>query len=448
MSAEPAPLRRPLERILRAGPARPRRSRDELVLEVIHQHAPGLLRLARRHSLCADDAQDAYQRALEIFLRHADRLEEEGMVSWLRTVVKHEAMAVRESRQRQVATDDADLDRRESPRAPSTDEAIDRFDLLTRAAEALQQLKAQEVRALLLKAEGHSYAEICRITGWSYTKVNRCLTEGRRSFLERCADIESGRECERWAPVISAMVDGEAKPRQLVRLRAHLRHCPACRATVREFARASGRAAAVVPLAGAAGFTDPARDAGSHLLVRVYEALAGGVHERAIASAQKLQAAAEIATTGKVAAVAASAAALAGGGAAVVGGAIDRPLKPPPPVTQQAAADDPGGAGSDEGSKHPVEAPVTTVPASSPPVATTTDAQPPPQPPPPEQGDFGVEQAAVSAQPSQTNAGSTAAAAGDFGAGSGGGGSGSSGSSRRAVPAAGGGGGGGGEFGP
>jgi RNA polymerase sigma factor (sigma-70 family) len=440
MSAEPAPLRRPLERILRAGPGRARRSRDELVLEVVHQHAPGLLRLARRHSICADDAQDAYQRALEIFLRHADRLEQEGMVSWLRTVVKHEAMAVRESRQRQVATDDADLDRRESPRAPSADEAIDRFDLLTRAAEALQQLKAQEVRALLLKAEGHSYAEICRITGWSYTKVNRCLTEGRRSFLERCADIESGRECERWAPVISAMVDGEAKPRQLVRLRAHLRHCPACRATVREFARAGGRAAAVVPLAGAAGFSDPARDVGSHLLVRAYEAIAGGVHERAIASAQKLQAAAEVATTGKVAAVAASAAALAGGGAAVVGGAIDRPLKPPAPVTQEAAAGAP--AVKDEASKHPVEAPATTAPAPAPSVTATTNAQPTPQPPPPEQGDFGVEQAAATSPPSQTSA---ASSAGDFGAGSGGGGSGSSGSTGHAPSAASG---VGGEFGP
>jgi RNA polymerase sigma factor (sigma-70 family) len=166
-------------------------ARDARVLEVVQRHAPGLLRLARRHSLCADDAQDAYQRALEIFLRRVDSLEPEGMVSWLRTVVKHEAMAVRESRQRVVATDDADLDRHEASRLPTADETVDRFDLLSRAAEALQQLKAHEVRALVLKAQGHSYAEICQITGWSYTKVNRCLTEGRRALRRLLEEAEA-----------------------------------------------------------------------------------------------------------------------------------------------------------------------------------------------------------------------------------------------------------------
>ena len=51
--------------------------RDALVVELVRLHADGLLRLARRHSLCADDAQDAYQRGLEILLRHAHRLDPE-----------------------------------------------------------------------------------------------------------------------------------------------------------------------------------------------------------------------------------------------------------------------------------------------------------------------------------------------------------------------------------
>src|SRR6266516_879161 len=38
----------------------------ELVLATIASHAASLLGTARRYSLCADDAQDAYQRALEI----------------------------------------------------------------------------------------------------------------------------------------------------------------------------------------------------------------------------------------------------------------------------------------------------------------------------------------------------------------------------------------------
>lgn len=63
--------------------------RDALVLDVVRAHADELLRFARRFSLCGDDAQDAYQRALEIMLRHAHRLDPERAPSWLRTVVLH-----------------------------------------------------------------------------------------------------------------------------------------------------------------------------------------------------------------------------------------------------------------------------------------------------------------------------------------------------------------------
>jgi DNA-directed RNA polymerase specialized sigma24 family protein len=48
-----------------------------------------MLSLARRHSLCVDDAEDAYQRAAEIFLRRADTVRHETAPGWLRTVVKH-----------------------------------------------------------------------------------------------------------------------------------------------------------------------------------------------------------------------------------------------------------------------------------------------------------------------------------------------------------------------
>jgi anti-sigma factor RsiW len=59
------------------------------------------------------------------------------------------------------------------------------------------------------------------------------LAEGRKSFLERYAGIESGRECERLAPTLSAFVDGEADAGQAVDLCVHLRQCVACRAAVR-----------------------------------------------------------------------------------------------------------------------------------------------------------------------------------------------------------------------
>src|ERR1700745_4454622 len=71
---------------------------EQLVLDLIAAHADALLRTARRYSLCADDAQDAYQRGLEILMRHAARLDPERAAGWLHTVVKHEALALNRSR--------------------------------------------------------------------------------------------------------------------------------------------------------------------------------------------------------------------------------------------------------------------------------------------------------------------------------------------------------------
>ena len=88
----------------------PQARAEDLVLTTITHHADALLRTARRHSLCADDASDAYQRGLEIFLRNAARIEPERAVQWLHVVIKHEAFAVRQSRQKHVSTEDFDGD--------------------------------------------------------------------------------------------------------------------------------------------------------------------------------------------------------------------------------------------------------------------------------------------------------------------------------------------------
>jgi RNA polymerase sigma factor (sigma-70 family) len=293
-------------------------SARELVLRVISQHADSLLKTARRHSLCADDAQDAYQRTMEIFVRRAATLDPERAHKWVHTVCKHEAMAVRAQRQQLVASEEPDLDREEARHIPSPEERTVSFERLRCSAEALQRLKPQELRALWLKAEGYSYAEICEKTGWTHTKVNRCITEGRRAFLARYARIEGGDECERWLPLLSAIVDGEATPEQLMEIRPHLRNCAACRATVRELHATAAPLAALFPVALApAAAAEHGHERAAGVFVRLYEAVAGGIHDRAASAALKLQIAGEAASTGKLAAIAASAAAIAGGGAVV-----------------------------------------------------------------------------------------------------------------------------------
>ncbi len=375
------------------------RAGRDLVLSILGANAASLLRLARGHSLCADDAYDAYQRAVEILLRRAGGLEPATANAWMRTVVKHEAMAVRAERQSLLAREEVDLDARPAP-APSEEEQVERFDRLAAAAEALQSLKPQEVQALVLKAEGHSYREIGERMGWTYTKVNRLLTEGRASFRDRYEAIASGAECERWAPVLSRLADGEATVRELVQVRRHLRRCPGCRATLRAYRDAPSGITAVVPLVAVTGVVSASGPDGA--VAGALETLGGGLgwQERVTLGAGKLQAAAEAATSSKVAAVAASTAALAGGGAVVdrvthhdaaataaVRARVEALARPAPTPPPERTSDPQPAAPPD--AVEPSERPEATSPAAAPPRPAPPTA-PAPEPAP-RADDFGVE---------------------------------------------------------
>ena len=85
----------------------------------------------------------------------------------------------------------------------------------------------------MLKAQGYSYDEIGSRLGWTYTKVNRAITEGRRRFMKVFPAIESGEACEQYVATIAALAGGTASSAEVIEIRPHLRHCSACRATVR-----------------------------------------------------------------------------------------------------------------------------------------------------------------------------------------------------------------------
>jgi RNA polymerase sigma factor (sigma-70 family) len=152
---------------------------------LLASHGAVFLRRARRFSLCGADADDAFQRAVEILLTKAPAVERRRLIAWMQVVVRRKAIAVRRARQRALGAahrpDRGDHDPLESLvcEAPGPLERLERREQVTRAARLLRRLKPQERRALALQAEGYSYAEIQEITGWTYTKVNRCLAEGR-----------------------------------------------------------------------------------------------------------------------------------------------------------------------------------------------------------------------------------------------------------------------------
>jgi RNA polymerase sigma factor (sigma-70 family) len=266
---------------------------------------------ARRYSLCHQDAEDAYQRGLEILITKGPTDAPEELRAWLHTVIKHEALAVRRHRERMLAAGEDAAERLALGRAPEPHEAAAEHQRASQTAEALGQLKPSEVQCMLLKALGYSYDEIAARTGYSWTKVNRSLTEGRRRFFDRFDQIESGRLCQRFAPLLSAASDGEASPDQRRQLQTHLRGCQACRATLRAYRTAPARLAAVLPPVLAL----PCADNESWWL-RLWEGMQAGLSVRASLVGERFQQVAEALGAHKAAAVVASTAALAGGAVA------------------------------------------------------------------------------------------------------------------------------------
>jgi RNA polymerase sigma factor (sigma-70 family) len=215
---------------------------ERAALDLIRRRGREILGTARRYSSDLDDADDAYQRGLEILLTKAPSTREDELVRWLKTVVKHEAFALRRQRQRHApVTDDGQLGERLTPPEITHDQA-ERYERLSQGAEALRLLKPQETRGLRLRAEGYSYKEICPITGWTYTKVNRVLTEGRRALRRNAMAIEAGDECERLAPVLDKVVVRAGGVDDMRELHGHLRTCLSCRARLRSLRATGGEA--------------------------------------------------------------------------------------------------------------------------------------------------------------------------------------------------------------
>lgn len=263
-------IRRDSGRTPLAGDAQGARKRA--ALETYLRHEETLRRTARRYSICADDAEDALQRGLEILLTKAPSEDPRELIRWTQTVVKHEALAVRRERERILSGPAA---RAQPGRedwwalipAGGGDpaERVERREAVARSREALQSLKPRELRALSLLAEGYSYAEIGEITGFSPTKVNRSLAEGRERFRKLISRSEDGGRCEDLRSLLSTFCDGEASEQEAATVREHLRACGVCRATLRAYRAAPGAAAALAP----------ALPVSRSLFERAHEALAG-----------------------------------------------------------------------------------------------------------------------------------------------------------------------------
>ncbi len=271
------------------------------------EHGPKFLAIARKYSASAVDADDAYQRSMEILMTKAPCDDVSSLVRWMSVVVRNEALVIARNNNRIERTTLDDVANTLRSDLTEPEEHIEQVVTRETRVEAIHSVNADETRCLLLKAEGLSYQEISKHTGFSLRKVDRCLTKGRGKLTDRVDAISSGSECERVEPLLSRMADGDVAAARDAR--PHLRHCGGCRASLRDYRTAPGRMAAAMPL----GFTavadglDETIGALHHLTASLNERLAWQTH----VAQQWL----ELGGAKKTAAIVAATTAIAGGGA-------------------------------------------------------------------------------------------------------------------------------------
>jgi RNA polymerase sigma factor (sigma-70 family) len=166
--------------------ARRRRQADEaeavrLIAGEIYKAWRGhLLSVARHNSACEADAEEAVQYAFTAFIESYDPTGGSPPIAWLTLTMKRACWRARGARRREVGELLPGAEARADPSVGRPAETEDRVLDLQEARARLCGLKPDERTAIGLAAAGHSYGEIAELRGWSATKVNRCLYEGRR----------------------------------------------------------------------------------------------------------------------------------------------------------------------------------------------------------------------------------------------------------------------------
>ena len=144
--------------------------------------------IARRNAANEADAEEALQKAFAAFIAHFDPQRGAPPLAWLTLTLKRQCWRLRR---------EAHLERRSGQEVERGGEEVGAAvesipsagpDLEDRMVEhdedrrRLARLKAEEQAALCLQAAGYSYREIGERRGWTYTKVNRCISEGRAAL--------------------------------------------------------------------------------------------------------------------------------------------------------------------------------------------------------------------------------------------------------------------------
>jgi RNA polymerase sigma factor (sigma-70 family) len=166
---------------------------QRLAGEIYEEHHAYLLRIARRNAATPADAEEAVQDTFVYFISDYDPQLGAPPLAWLTLTMKRRCWRLREG---------AHLDRRigadpegehEEPTALIERQANRSRPVAERVAECdearrrLRGLKPDERTAIGMVAAGCTYQEVGQIRGWTYSKVNRCLYEGRSALRREVA---------------------------------------------------------------------------------------------------------------------------------------------------------------------------------------------------------------------------------------------------------------------
>lgn len=257
--------------------------RRDAVIRAMAQ-APGLVRFAARYTRSIHDAEDAYQRAMEIALKRAPVVEDRAFIAWLHAVIRNEAFAIARDRRREGPAPGDDLATTLTTRAEQAlgpDAVAEWRERYRGIRSALNALTESQRVCLMLRSAGATYAEIASMTGFSSRKVERSVLEGRAALHGWELRMARGDECANLLPALERVAQQEASRRDQKRVERHVKTCQACRMLLGRRREAAIELASLVPPALLAATLLPSRPPDPSHAVAWWDRIAAGATVRA-----------------------------------------------------------------------------------------------------------------------------------------------------------------------
>lgn len=213
--------------------------------------APRLIRYAARYSATPEDAEDVYQRAMEIALVRAPTSNQTELRKWLYVVVRNEAMALARARRWETSSEPDEIV--DLVPTPGPEIAAEWHERHRQLRDALDTLTESERTCIALHGAGLSYGEIMECTGYTQRKVERSLVEGRSRLHAWEARMRNGGECDSIETLLIKIAEDDASAWERRRASRHVGHCGPCRAELRQLRARRVLIASLVPTALTSG---------------------------------------------------------------------------------------------------------------------------------------------------------------------------------------------------